>query len=190
VDPGSFSPELGELENVAGVVVTHEHADHWTPENLARIVREFPGVPVFGTRAVAASAPVEVAVVTPGDERTAGPFALRFFGGTHNEIHSSIPLVDNVGVLVNETLYYPGDSYAVPDDVDVQVLAAPAGAPWLKIGEAMDYVLAIKPRHAFGTHEMTLSAAGTAMHFARLAWATEQNGGEFHPLAPGDALDI
>jgi L-ascorbate metabolism protein UlaG (beta-lactamase superfamily) len=159
VDPGSFSPELGELENVAGVVVTHEHADHWTPENLARIVREFPGVPVFGTRAVAASAPVEVAVVTPGDERTAGPFALRF-------------------------------SYAVPDDVDVQVLAAPAGAPWLKIGEAMDYVLAIKPRHAFGTHEMTLSAAGTAMHFARLAWATEQNGGEFHPLAPGDALDI
>jgi len=190
VDPGSFSPDLGELETVVGVVITHEHADHWTPEHLERIAGKFPGVAVFGTAAVAEAAPVEVTVVEPGDEHTVGSFSLRFFGGTHNQIHSSIPLVDNVGVLVNDALYYPGDSYAVPEGVDVTVLAAPAGAPWLKIGEAMDYVLAVKPRHAFGTHEMTLSSAGTAMHFGRLAWATEQNGGTFHPLAPGEALEI
>lgn len=190
VDPGSFSPDLGELENVVGVIITHEHADHWIPEHLERIAREFAGVPFFSTAAVAAAAPVEITVVSPGDERTAGSFALRFFGGTHNEIHSSIPLIDNVGVLVNETLYYPGDSYAVPDGVDVEVLAAPAGAPWLKIGEAMDYVLAVAPRHAFGTHEGTLSAPGLAMHLGRLGWATEQNGGEFHPLTAGDALEV
>lgn len=190
IDPGNFSPELGSLENVAGVVITHEHPDHWTAAHLERIAREFPGVPFFSTEAVAEAAPVDVTTVDPDETRTVGPFTLRFFGGTHNIIHSSIPVVDNVGVLVNESFYYPGDSYAVPKGVDVEVLAAPAGAPWLKVGDAMDYVMEVAPRHAFGTHDMTLSESGRAMHLARLAWATEQNDGEFHPLSPGETLEM
>ena len=39
----------------------------------------------------------------------------------------------------------------------------PIGAPWLKIGEAMDFVLAVAPRQAFGTHDMTLSVIGRDM---------------------------
>lgn len=190
VDPGGFTPDLGELAGVVGVVVTHEHPDHWTPDHLREIRRRFPDAPVFTTAATADAAPVDVTVVSPGDEVAAGGFSLRFFGGTHNEIHASIPLVDNVGVLVDEALYYPGDSYAVPDGVEIALLAAPIGAPWLKISEAMDFVLAAAPRAAFGTHEATLSAAGLAMHRDRLAWATAQGGGEFHPLDPGDALEV
>ncbi len=132
----------------------------------------------------------DITVVAPGDVVEAGSFSLRFFGGTHEVIHASIPTIENVGVLVNGALYYPGDSYAVPEDVEVDTLAAPLGAPWLKIGDAMDYVLAVKPRRAFGTHDMTLSVAGKTMHRQRLQWATEQNGGEFTVLEPGDSLDI
>lgn len=189
IDPGGFSPVLGELENVTGVVITHEHADHWTPDHLERLAQRFPGVPMFTTQATADVAPTAMTVVHAGDAVEAGSFRLRFFGGTHNEIHSSIPLVDNVGVLVNDRLYYAGDSYAVPD-VEVEVLAAPAGAPWLKIGEAMDFVLAVKPRRAFGTHDRPLSDVGLGMHRARLKWAAEQHGGEFHELDPGDVLEI
>ncbi len=119
-----------------------------------------------------------------------GAFTLRFFGGTHAVIHSSIPTIDNVGVLVNDTFYYPGDSYAVPEGVEVGTLAAPLGAPWLKIGDAIDYVLAVKPRRAFGTHDMTLSVIGKNMHRQRLQWATEQGGGEFLVLEPGDTIDL
>ena len=61
----------------------------------------------------------------------------------------------------------------------------------LKIGEAMDFVLAVKPRRAFGTHDMTLSTqSGLQMGRARLQWATEENGGEFLALDPGDATDL
>ncbi|GGO59546.1 MBL fold metallo-hydrolase [Microbacterium nanhaiense] len=190
IDPGSFSESLGDLGNVVGVVITHEHPDHWTPDHLKRIAREFPRALFFSTTAVAEAAPVDVTVVRPGDSVSVGSFSLSFFGGTHNEIHSSIPPVDNVGVLVNGSLYYPGDSYAVPDGIDVEVLAAPVGAPWLKIGEAMDYVLEVAPRHAFPIHEATLSPAGLAMHTARLDWATQRSGGTFHPLEPGESLDI
>ena len=69
-------------------------------------------------------------------------------------------------------------------------LAAPLGAPWLKIGDAMDFVLAVKPRRAFGTHDMTLSVIGVNGHRVRLQWATEQNGGEFFELAPGETLEV
>src|SRR5690606_31874896 len=147
--------------------------------------------PIFAPAGVAtAAADYEITVVSPGDTVTAGRFTLRFFGGDHAVIHSSLPLVQNVGVLVNEELYYPGDSYAVPESVEVDTLAAPLGAPWLKIGEAMDFVLEVKPRRAFGVHDMTLSVIGRNMHRQRLRWATEQNGGEFFELDPGSTIDL
>ena len=191
IDPGSFTTPLNELTSVVAVVITHEHPDHWTPDHLDRILRDAPGTPIYAPAGVAAAAPdYEITVVAPGDTVTAGPFTLRFFGGDHAVIHSSLPSVQNVGVLVNDELYYPGDSYAIPEDVVVKTLAAPLGAPWLKIGEAMDFVLAVKPQRAFGVHDMTLSVIGRNMHRGRLQWATEQNGGEFFELDPGDALDL
>ena len=191
IDPGSFTLPLDELQRLVGVVITHEHPDHWTPEHLDRILRDAPGTPVFGPAGVVRAAEgYEITEVAPGDTVTVGDFTLRFFGGVHAEIHSSIPLIDNVGVLVDDELYYPGDSYAVPEGVEVQTLAAPLGAPWLKIGDAIDFVLAVKPRRAFGTHDMTLSVIGSTMHRGRLTWATEQNGGEFFELDPGDELEV
>lgn len=191
IDPGSFTSPLDDLSGLVAVVLTHEHPDHWTPEHLDRILRAAPGTPIFGPAGVAKAAEgYEITVVAPGDTVTTGPFELRFFGGTHEVIHSSLPVPENVGVLVDGEFYYPGDSYAVPESVEVGTLAAPLGAPWLKIGEAMDYVLAVKPRRAFGTHDMTLSVAGKSMHRDRLKWATEQNGGEFFALEPNDSLDL
>lgn len=191
IDPGSFTTPLTDLSDLVAVVITHEHPDHWTPEQLDRILRAAPGTPVFGPAGVAAAAEgYEITVVAPGDTVQAGEFTLTFFGGTHAVIHSSIPTIDNLGVLVDGELYYPGDSYAVPEGIEVGTLAAPLGGPWLKIGEAIDYVLATKPRRAFGTHDMTLSVVGKGMHRQRLQWATEQNGGEFFILEPGESLDI
>lgn len=191
VDPGSLTSPLTDTNNTVAVVITHEHADHWTPEQLNRILDLNPDVPIFAPEGVAAAAKdFAITVVNAGDTVEAGPFTLRFFGGRHAVIHESIPVVDNLGVLINEQLYYPGDSFTVPEGVDVDVLATPAGAPWLKIGETIDFVLAVKPKRSFPTHEMVLSRGGKDMASARIKWATEQNGGEFLPLEPLDTLDL
>lgn len=191
IDPGSFTTPLIDLSGLVAIVLTHEHPDHWTPDQLDRLLRAAPGTPIYGPAGVAAAAEgYDITVVEPGATVEVGAFTLQFFGGTHEVIHSSIPTIENLGVLVNDQLYYPGDSYAVPEGVAVDTLAAPLGAPWLKIGEAMDYVLAVAPRRAFGTHDMTLSVAGKNMHRQRLQWATEQGGGEFFALEPGDSLDL
>ncbi len=191
IDPGSFTLPLDDLTGVVAIVITHEHADHWTADHLERIRQKNPDARILGPAGVAAAAtgfPVET--VAPGDTVEIAPFTLRFFGGKHAVIHESIPVIDNVGVLVDDSVYYAGDSYAVPEGVTVDVLAAPLGAPWLKIGEAMDYVLAVAPRRAFAVHDMTLSTIGKGMAHGRLEWATTQGGGTYTPLEPGDSLDL
>jgi L-ascorbate metabolism protein UlaG (beta-lactamase superfamily) len=191
IDPGVFTSPIDDLQNVVGVVITHEHPDHWTADHLNRLRSAVPGVPVYAPEGVAkAAGGYEIIAVRAGDTVALDPFRLQFFGGTHAVIHESIPNVENVGVLVNDQFYYPGDSYAVPKGHDIALLAAPLGAPWLKVGDAMDFVLAVKPRRAFGTHDMTVSQIGRDMHRARLTWATEQNGGEFVALDPGDSTDL
>ena len=191
IDPGNLTAPLTDVTNLVGIVLTHEHADHWDARHLSALLDAFPGTPIFAPSGVVhAASDFDIIEVSPGDRMQAGGFALRFFGGVHIRIHSSIPLIDNVGVLVDERFYYPGDSYALPDDVAVEVLAAPAGGPWLRIGDAIDFVLAVAPRHAFGTHDRGLSDVGLNIHRPRLAWATEQGGGTFHPLDPGDTLEI
>jgi L-ascorbate metabolism protein UlaG (beta-lactamase superfamily) len=189
IDPGNFLSHP-DFTGVVGIVITHEHADHWTADVVRRILEKSPDAKIFGPQGVAAAAgDFEVEVVAAGDIVQAGEFTLEFFGGEHAVIHESIPVIDNVGVLVNDELYYGGDSYTVPG-VEVGTLAAPVGAPWLKIGEAMDYVLAVKPTRAFYVHDMTLSVAGKQMAAARLSWATEQGGGTFTELQPGETLDV
>ena len=189
IDPGVFLSHP-DVPAVVAIVITHEHSDHWTAEQVGRILEKNPEARILGPQGVAdAAEDIPIEVVAAGDVVDVGPFKLEFFGGRHAVIHESIPVIDNVGVLVNDELYYGGDSYTVPG-VEVGTLAAPIGAPWLKIGEAMDYVLAVKPKRAFYVHDMTLSVAGKQMAAARLSWATEQGGGTFTELQPGEALDV
>lgn len=191
IDPGSFTVPIDGLDRVVAVVITHEHADHWTPAHLDAVRAAVPDAPVYAPAGVAAAASGhDITVVAPGATVTAGPFTLRFFGGRHEVIHSSLPVVDNVGVLVDGSIYYPGDSYAVPEGVDVDVLAAPLGAPWLRIGDAIDFVTAVRARRVFGTHDMTLSGVGRDMHRGHLKRMVESYGGTFLSLDPGDDLDV
>ncbi|WP_284755707.1 MBL fold metallo-hydrolase [Curtobacterium sp. ME-Dv--P-122a] len=190
LDPGNFTRPV-DVTGVVAVVVTHEHPDHVTPEQLHRILAANPDAVVFGpegVRAALADSGIAVEVVTDGDHRTVGPFELSFHGTRHQLIHSSVPIVDNTGVLVNGQLFHPGDSYTDPG-VPVEVLAAPVGAPWLKVGEMMDAVAAIAPSRAYPIHEATLSDVGYDMHTGRLREAVEP-AGSLVVLRPGESLTI
>ena len=190
LDPGNFTRPV-DVTGVVAVVVTHEHPDHVTPEQLHRILAANPDAVVFGpegVRAALADSGIAVEVVTDGDHRTVGPFELSFHGTRHQLIHSSVPIVDNTGVLVNGRLFHPGDSYTDPG-VPVEVLAAPVGAPWLKVGEMMDAVAAIAPSRAYPIHEATLSDIGYNMHTGRLREAVEP-AGSLVVLRPGESLTI
>ncbi|MBE7190659.1 MBL fold metallo-hydrolase [Jatrophihabitans endophyticus] len=191
IDPGGLTNPILDLTDVDAIVITHEHADHWTADQLHRLLDANPGVPIYGPAGVAKAAEgIDVVTVHPFETVEVAAWNLKFFGGNHAVIHPSIPVIDNVGVLVNDALYYPGDSFYVPVGVEIDTLAAPAGAPWMKISEGMDFVAQVHAKRTFPTHDGVLSAAGMGLVNARYGDILQANGGEYIALKPGETLDI
>ena len=190
IDPGSYTEELTALGKVVALVITHKHDDHCDEAKIAKIKRENPAVKILGTSEVAARlSGMDVTTVYHGDYYEVGSFKLEFFGDMHQIIHRSIPLIQNTAVLVNGDLYYAGDSYT-PPDVKVKALACPTSAPWLKIGDVMDYIQEIKPAICFPTHNALLSQLGQDLNNSRVKQVTEENGGEFRYLEVGQSLEL
>jgi L-ascorbate metabolism protein UlaG (beta-lactamase superfamily) len=190
IDPGSYTEELTGLGDVVAVVITHKHDDHCDEAKIAKIKEANPDVQIFGTSEVAARLEGQkVTTVYHGDYYEVGSFKLEFFGDMHQIIHRSIPLIQNTAVLVNGDLYYAGDSYTPPDQ-KVNVLACPTSAPWLKIGDVMDYIQEVKPAICFPTHNALLSQLGNDLNNSRVKQVTEENGGEFKYLEVGQSLEI
>jgi L-ascorbate metabolism protein UlaG (beta-lactamase superfamily) len=190
IDPGIYSPTLPKLENVVGVVLTHLHDDHSYLPHIAAIKQQFPNVRIFGPADVAIKlGEIDCEVVMHGSRIEVGEFSLDFFGDLHQEIHRSIPLVQNVGVLVNSKLYYPGDSYT-QCEYSFELLACPSAAPWMKISDLIDYLDAVKPQRAFATHNAILSEHGHVLQNNRIREIVTKHGGEFSYLQVGESLAI
>lgn len=188
IDPGIYSPELPVLENVVAIVLTHLHDDHSYLPHIKTIKTQFPNVKIYGPADVAAKlADTACDIVTHGSHIEVGNFKLDFFGDLHQEIHRSIPLVQNVGVLVNSKLYYPGDSYT-QCDYPFEILACPSAAPWMKISDLIDFVEAVKPKRAFATHNAILNDNGHLLQNNRIREFVTKHGGEFSYLLPGESI--
>ena len=175
LDPGTLSGGFEELEGLTAVLVTHQHADHLDLERLRRLLDRNPGVRVVcdeGSAEPLGEAGAEIEVVHDGDELDVGGVGVRVSGRDHAVIHPDIPVVPNVGYLLGGRLFHPGDSFTLPGQ-PIEVLAVPAGAPWLKVSEPIDYLRQVRPKVAVPVHELVLSATGKAIHYRQL----EQLGG-------------
>lgn len=160
VDPGNFTDDLIVPENVVGVVVTHSHGDHLSINWLEKIVTKNPEAVIIGHNEVLAScAGLPTRRVATEDNIDIGTFKLRFYGDKHAIIHDDLPPVANLGVMINNFVYYPGDSFVQPG-IAVDTLVLPVGAPWLKISEAIDFARQVAPRVILPTHDKILSNAG------------------------------
>lgn len=62
----------------------------------------------------------------------------------------------NTGYLFENRFFYPGDALTHPG-VDVDVLAMPMIGPWMKLGEAIDWAIKIKPEVCIPVHDGMLS---------------------------------
>ncbi len=67
--------------------------------------------------------------------------------------------VQNTGYFIAGRLFYPGDSFFNPER-QVEILALPVVAPWLKIAESINYALELKPKVVFPVHDGFLKIPG------------------------------
>ncbi|GAA3744601.1 MBL fold metallo-hydrolase [Streptomyces tremellae] len=160
VDPGTFTPNAAELIAEAdAILVTHEHFDHFDEAALRAELANRPDLTVYTTAEVAAKLGGQAVAVAAGDRVTAAGFDVTVHGEHHALIHADIPRASNVGFLVEDRVFHPGDSYVVPEAA-VETLLVPTSGPWTKFGEAADFVRAVRPGRTIQIHELMLSELG------------------------------
>jgi L-ascorbate metabolism protein UlaG (beta-lactamase superfamily) len=173
IDPGVFTDVAQALADIDAVLITHEHADHVDVDKLAAAAGQNPALRVWAPQAVAdqlagnQQLSERVTAVGPGQSFIAGGLQVRTFGGQHALIHSSIPVVANVGYLVGDAVYHPGDSYVVPN-AEVEAVLVPINAPWAKVAEAIDFTISVRAAKAFQIHDGLLNDAGHGIYESQL----------------------
>jgi L-ascorbate metabolism protein UlaG (beta-lactamase superfamily) len=191
VDPGVLTgPEA--VDGVAGVLVTHEHPDHWAIDLLRAAA-----APVWTIAAVAdqiREADPElgerVRVVAPGEELVVVGYGVRVVGRKHAIIHPELKHVDNSGYVVTAggtSLFHPGDSFELPGQ-PVDVFCAPVSAPWAKMSELLNVARDIAAPRTLGIHDGVYSDFGLAIADDRFADFLAQRDGTYARPAPGTDL--
>jgi L-ascorbate metabolism protein UlaG (beta-lactamase superfamily) len=191
IDPGVFSNSLTNFSNVYAVVVTHVHDDHLDPEKIVAIVRENPTVVIYTVRTVAEQLGegLPLKVMSEGEDTRIGNFNLDFFSSQHAKVYKSLPDTANLAVMINKSVYYPGDSFTKPDQ-PVDLLVVPASGPWMKVGEAMEFITDLKPKRVIPSHNLVLSELGAKYHNGWLEQACSNIKATYMVLAPGESLTV
>jgi L-ascorbate metabolism protein UlaG (beta-lactamase superfamily) len=188
IDPGGFS-ERAALNDVDAILITHEHVDHLDVDKLADALDKRPGTKVYTHAEVAAKLGAlngVVRTVSAGESFSAAGFQVQAYGGWHAVIHPDIPVVPNLGFVVEGRLCHPGDSFDVPLDADIETLFVPISAPWLKASESIDFVRAVAPRRAFALHDALANDNGLGLLDRLLG---QYSGSEYSRLVPGETVD-
>jgi L-ascorbate metabolism protein UlaG (beta-lactamase superfamily) len=177
IDPGTWTEPVA-LTGADAVLVTHEHADHIDVLRLAGL-----GVPVYGP-ADGNIPRLEITGVSSGEEFTAAGFRVRAVGGRHAFIYGGRPDCANLGYIIDEAIYHPGDSLHVPTQ-PIETLLVPAQGSWMKMAEAIDFVKAIKPQRAFPIHDAQLNDRGLS---SVNGWLAKEAGSGYRYLVPGESV--
>lgn len=191
VDPGELTPEAAATEGVDAVLITHQHADHYDLAKLwdvpavytcPGLARMLDGVDGFRERNGD-----RVHVVGDGDTFEVAGFRVRVAGEKHHLSHLDYPPCDNVGFLVDDEVFHPGDALT---RVDVPTLLLPAQAPWLTVPMQSAYLRAVAPERAFGIHDGLANEAGLAVVDGVLAMEADRAGREIRRPAAGEVMEL
>ncbi|MEU2621448.1 MBL fold metallo-hydrolase [Streptomyces sp. NPDC007157] len=191
VDPGGLT-EPQALDGADAVLVTHEHFDHFSEEMLRRAAQHNPALHIWTNSSVTKQLDglgARVTAVGEGETFTAAGFDVKVHGTWHAVIHPDIPRIANIGFLIDDVLFHPGDALTVPD-ATVGTLLLPVHAPWSTVGHLIDYVREVAPHDAYAIHDGALNDIGTAMVGGFLGDHGPGVAARYHRLTSGAAAQI
>lgn len=153
-DPGNYNV-TPEVAGIDVILITHEHQDHLHVESLQAVLVKNPEVQVVshvGVGKILDDAGIKYSLIADGEVIDVKGVSIESSGSEHACIHHDLPKVQNTGFFIDDTLFYPGDSFHDPKK-NITVLALPVAGPWMKLEEAIEYAKLIKPKVVFPVHD-------------------------------------
>ena len=155
LDPGRYSEVPQDLAKLDAILITHGHQDHLDVDSVVKLLEKSPNARIITNPEVVQilkERGIGAEILSDGEGVTIKSVTISGFGTDHASVHSSMSAGKNVGFLIADRLFYPGDALTVPSTV-VEILALPMASPWHKLSEAFDYLDQIKPKIVIPVHD-------------------------------------
>ncbi|MEU4427236.1 MBL fold metallo-hydrolase [Actinoplanes sp. NPDC024001] len=190
IDPGAMTPEAEALAGADAVLITHEHFDHFEPDRLREAAAGNPDLVVYTCSGVArrlADLGVKVHVLRDGESVDVAGFRVRAAGQKHQFSHPDVAPVDNVGFLIDDEVFHPGDALTV---VDVPTLLVPGNAPWMTAPDLIAYLRRMAPRRAYAVHDGLLNDWGLQVLDGVLRIEADRSNADIRRLRCGERVRL
>lgn len=164
IDPGCYT-EPEALSGVHHIVITHDHPDHIDDARARQHLTKASSAQIWSVRSVVerfGEFGERVREVADGDVLELAGLTLRALGGLHAQIHPDIPRIDNIGVLINEVVFHPGDALTVLDR-PLELLFAPLWAPWLRAAMTIDWLRQMRAERTVMIHDAMINEYGSSL---------------------------
>lgn len=192
-DPGSYSTLQDNEKNIDLVVITHEHPDHLHIDSLKEILKNNPNIEIITNTSVGKllteAGITNFQILENGNNGEYGGVYFEAHGDLHAEIYNEFGMVENTGYFIGHDLFYPGDAFTNPNK-QIDILALPVAGPWMKIKDAINYALELKPRICFAVHDGMIEIDKSGPIYRLPENVLPKNGIEFRKLEIGKEEEL
>lgn len=189
-DPGQFSWESGlvdmqELPTLDTVVITHEHADHFSQDFVRAILKKFPETSFITTESIAKTLQeMGVKHVSTESRENISIFSKK----THASLEPLGVAPQNIAVHFADTLTVGGDRHDLEESK--QVLALPVTAPWGSMMAAASMALRLRPKTIIPIHDWHWNDKARKIAYDTLQTFFDRSGIRFVTVTDGEPVDV
>ena len=188
IDPGVFSwqeheADLAQLDKLDFILINHLHPDHMHLPLIKTLIDNSPKV-----RLIAASDAVSKLAQEGIEASKNGEANIKLEEHPHAELWGDMPTPRNVQFTLFDELTHVGDTHDVVGTADV--LAMPVYAPWGSTKNAIQSILAAKPKKVIPIHDWFWSKPGKKWHYDLLENNLKPAGIELIRPVNGQPFDV
>lgn len=153
IDPGGYSWDShllkpAQLDKLDGIVITHDHPDHYSLPFLKALSAKFPHAQIITNEDLAKQIGKQK---LPNAIVTGSQPDIEVFAVAHEPVPMNRPVPLNIGVHIEGLLTHPGDAFNIKSSC--YILALSMAAPWGSVKQALEAAVKLKPKTIIPVHD-------------------------------------